>query len=214
MAELTPQFAEILGLLCAEGCHAVSYCTYLEVDRGRPRLRRNKKSETIQLYNKDEKLLLHYTSLLNVVFSYPARVSRNGKVNIGAKHMMRAILNHTPLGCDKWKVPLAVRRANKEIKLAFVRGYFDGDGTSSSTVRFFSINKDGLLGVFSLLTDLRFKPTFQGPIIKKNRRPSYIIQISRKERERFLNEIKPVSKLPARGLAMRGLSSGPRPLDP
>jgi len=43
---------------------------------------------------------------------------------------------------------------------------------------------------------LNMKHTFQKPMIKPNRKPLYCIQLSRRERERFLNLIEPVSKRP------------------
>ena len=58
----------------------------------------------------------------------------------------------------------------------------------------FSTNKKGLKQISMLLDDLEINHTFQGPIIKENRKPSYIIHIKQKERERFLNIIQPISK--------------------
>ncbi len=62
--KMTNELAEILGLLCSEGCHVVSYSNYWEKDREKLRYRKNKKSERIEFYNKDEKLLSHYRTLL------------------------------------------------------------------------------------------------------------------------------------------------------
>jgi len=50
--------------------------------------------------------------------------------------------------------------------------------------------------ISELLNKLRIKHTLQGSILKKNRKPSYIIQISEKDKERFLNTIQPISKKP------------------
>ncbi|MBU0472274.1 MAG: LAGLIDADG family homing endonuclease [Nanoarchaeota archaeon] len=72
---------------------------------------------------------------------------------------------------------------SKKIKVSFLRGYFDGDGTTSNRIRMFSTNIEGLKQVSKILVDLKFKHTFQGPIIKERRKPSYIIQISEKESE-------------------------------
>ena len=55
---------------------------------------------------------------------------------------------------------------------------------------------NGLNKVFQLLVDLGFKPYFEKPMIKENRKPLYVIHIRQNERERFLSLIKPVSKIP------------------
>ncbi len=196
MKNLTLEFAEILGLLCAEGCHTVSYFSYWGKDRGRDRFFRNDKSERIELYNKDKKLLQHYQKLLSKEFDYNPKVTKHGKINICKIDIIKSIISHTKLGFLKWKVPNNIMESSKNIKIAFIRGYFDGDGTVSNRVRMFSSNKKGLKQVSKLLKDLEIKHTFQGPIFKENRKPSYIIQVSEKEKERFLNMIKPVSKIP------------------
>ena len=197
MKLLTKGFAEILGLLCAEGCHVVSYDTYYETFRGKKRLRRNKKSERIEFYNKDEKLLYHYQELLIKEFNYNPKITKHGKINICKRTLIREIISYTPLGHLKWKVPLAVLTGCGEVKIAFLRGYFDGDGTASKSIRFFSTNWMGLDEVSQLLKDIGIKGiTWQGPEIKKNRKPFYTLHVSQKDRETFLNKIKPISKIP------------------
>ena len=56
MKKISLELAEIIGLLCAEGCHVVSYSSYWEKER----YRRNKRSERIEFYNKDLKLLKQF----------------------------------------------------------------------------------------------------------------------------------------------------------
>lgn len=194
--KLTSDFAEILGLLCAEGCHVVQYSSYWGTDRGKKRFYKNKKSERIEFYNKDTVLLEHMQSLLLNVFDYSSTITNRNKINIARRDVVLKIINHTELGNLKWRVPDAVKTGKVEIKKSFLRGYFDGDGTCSGRVKFFSSNYESLLEVSSLLKDLRFKHTVQGPIIKEKRKPSYIIQISEKERKRFLNVLAPISKRP------------------
>lgn len=86
--------------------------------------------------------------------------------------------------------------STKRSQIAFIRGYFDGDGTASGRIRFFSTNELGLKQVSELLKKLKIKHTTQDPVLKEKRKPLYIIQISEKEKERFLNLIQPVSKIP------------------
>jgi len=188
--------AEIIGLLCAEGSHITSYCSYWEKEGEKLRYRKNKKSERIEFYNKDIKLLNHYKELIFKEFGINSNITKHGKINIGNIAIIRKITLQTPLGHLNWRVPQSIINGNQEIKISFLRGFFDGDGTASGSIRFFSTNEKGIRQVSSLLTDLSFRHTIQGPITKPNRKKYYIIQVSRKDKLRFFEEIKPISKLP------------------
>jgi len=82
MKPITPELAEILGLLCAEGCHVISYSSYWEKFREKLRFRKSKRSERIEFYNKDVKLLSRYLDLLLNEFGYKGRITKNGKVTV------------------------------------------------------------------------------------------------------------------------------------
>lgn len=191
---ITPEFAEILGLLCAEGSHVVSYSTYWRIDRGKVRLCRNDRSERIEFYNKDKKLILHYQNLLFKEFNYTTKVTKHGKVNIGNRHVINAIINQTELGHLKWQVPETVITGEIAVKIAFIRGYFDGDGTVSNAIRMFSCNKEGLEKVSHLLQNVGIESNWQKPMLNGKRKPLYVIHVSQNQRESFLNLIQPVSK--------------------
>lgn len=196
MLEISPELAEILGLLCAEGSHIIECSDYLESYRGRKRFRRNKKSERIEFYNKDKRLVNHYQTLLLNEFDYPTKITRFGKINIGNHSIVHSILESVDIGNLSWKVPISVINSDVYTKQAFVRGFFDGDGTASKSIRFFSTNLLGLKGVHVLLTDMRFSSYFIKPQLKPKRKPLYALRIPNSEKERFLNTIKPILKRP------------------
>ena len=193
---VTKEFAEILGLLCAEGSHIVSFSSYYTVEHGRKTFRKNKGSERIEFYNKDEKLLFHYQSLLNKEFGYQSKVTKHGKINIGKRSIIREIIRHTELGHMRWRIPNSVISSDRIVKIAFLRGFFDGDGTVISSVRMFSTNKKGIDQLSFLLSELEFEHTMRGPVIKPNRKPHYVLRIRSKDQIKFLKEINPISKLP------------------
>jgi|TARA_Y100000310_G_scaffold216834_1_gene217892 intein/homing endonuclease len=196
MKNITPEFAEILGLLCAEGSHIVSYSSYWGKDRGRDRFFKNDKSERVEFSNNDYKLLKHYKRLLFKEFNYAPNITKHNKVNICKISIINKIINETPIGHLKWRVPQSVLKSNNEVKSTFLRGFFDGDGTASKSIRFFSSNLHGLNQVSKLLNDIKIKHNPQGPEIKEGRKPSYILYIKERERERFLKTIRPISKRP------------------
>ncbi|MFA5142191.1 MAG: LAGLIDADG family homing endonuclease [Candidatus Woesearchaeota archaeon] len=193
---MSPELAEIIGLLCAEGCHIIQYSDYWETFRGRKRFRKHMKSERIEFYNKDKTLLSHYQDLLLKEFSYPTKVTRFGKINICKRDIIREVINNTELGNLIWRVPSKILSSDDSIKKAFVRGYFDGDGTASKSIRFFSTNIEGLSGVLSLLNQVGFSAYMIKPQLKPNRKPLYALRIPNSEKERFLNTVEPISKRP------------------
>jgi len=196
MKKITPQLAEIIGLLCAEGCHVLTYSSYWCKDRGKARFRVNDRSERIEFTNKDLRLLNHFRKLLIMEFDYKTKVTKHYKVNICKVNTIRQILALTNIGHLKWRVPKSILEGNEEVKKSFIRGYFDGDGSVSNCIRFFSTNKHGLKKVLEILKSLGFSAYFEKPVIKENRKDLYIIHIPNKQRERFLSLIQPVSKTP------------------
>jgi intein/homing endonuclease len=194
--KISKEFAEILGLLCAEGSHIISYSSYWEINGLKKRYRKDKRSERIEFYSKDINLANHYISLLDKEFGFTFKITKHGKINIGNRAIIKSIINQTPLGHLKWQVPNSVIDSNKEIKVFFLRGFFDGDGTAINIVRMFSTNKNGIDQLSFLLSNLNYKHTIQGPIIRPKRKPHYVLQLSRKDQIRFLEEINPISKLP------------------
>ena len=196
MNKITPELSEILGLLCAEGSHIVSFSSYWGKDRGKKRFYKNDKSERIELYNKDIKLLVHYQNLLNQQYGYYPKITKYNKINICKMVIIRDIISYTNLGSFTWKVPEAVKTGDLKCKTAFIRGLFDGDGSAVNGIRFFSSNKKGIYDISALLGDLGFKHTMRGPILKENRKPHYVLRVTNKQKENFLNLIKPISKIP------------------
>ena len=196
MTKISKPFSELLGFLCAEGHHKISYSSYWGKERGKPRFYRNHKSECIEFFSKDKNLLKHYQKIIYEIFGYNPNITKDNKIHICRRKPISIITKYTEIGHLKWKVPDLILKSKQEIKIAFLKGYFEGDGTASNRIRMFSTNKSGLNQVSLILDDLKIKHTWQGPILKENRKPSYILQISQKSRERFLNLLKPISKRP------------------
>ena|SRR3989344_9512657 len=196
MKKLTPELAELLGLLCAEGCYILRYNTYFGKHRNKIILYKNHKSERIEFYNKDKKLIIRFKNLLAKEFYYYPNVTKFGKINICRRDIIRTILIETQIGHLKWEVPKRILNSNKLIKISFLRGYFDGDGTASKNIRMFSTNLSGLNQVAKILIDLKFDYKFEKPMIKENRKPLHYIQLPMYEKERFLKIIQTVSKRP------------------
>ncbi|MFH1641454.1 MAG: LAGLIDADG family homing endonuclease [Nanoarchaeota archaeon] len=130
-------------------------------------------------------------------FNYKANITKHNKVNICKKSIIKKITGQTLVGHLKWAIPESIINGNPYQKIAFLRGFFDGDGTiSNNNVRFFSVNKSGLKQIYLLLLDLDFNPSIHGPETKINRKPFYYVRVPAKERENFLNRVQPIAKRP------------------
>ncbi len=194
---ITPEKAEIIGLLCAEGSHIIQFSNYLQYYKNRKKyyLKRNDKSERIEFFNNDQKLLLHLKLLLKKVYNYEVNISGN-KIRICKNHVIYDLLKYSEYKNMEWRVPKEVTLGNKKIILRFIRGYFDGDGTVSNRLRMFSTNKIGLKQVFRLLNKIGIRCNLVGPEIKPDRKPLHVLYVLESQKKRFLNMVKPISKIP------------------
>jgi len=195
---ISKELAEILGLLCSEGCYVRSRSSYWGVDGGKLRFHKDKITKSIQFYNKDQKLLLHFQKLILHEFNYLVKITKYNKIYLCRRKVIAAILDKTKLGHLRWSVNHDLFE-NKECAIAFIRGYFDGDGTASKYPRLFSTNHFGLIQVSKLLAIIGFSSNFQKPLLKINRKPLFTLRIH--DGKRFLKTISPISKIqvPMRG---------------
>lgn len=194
--DFSEDLAEIIGLLCAEGSYYYRKSSYLSYYKNRDKfyLRKDKETKYIQFANYDKNLLIHFKSLIKKVYDWDVSVEKD-RVRICKRNIIKNLLNFTEYGHLKWKVPDFVLYGKKEIKTRFLRGFFDGEGTVSTTVRMFSTNKNSLLDVSKLLKDLNISYTFNGPVKPPFKKPYYYIYIRKKDENMFIKNLNPVSKI-------------------
>ncbi|MFH0929119.1 MAG: LAGLIDADG family homing endonuclease [Candidatus Aenigmatarchaeota archaeon] len=192
--EITPEKAEILGLLCAEGNHRGYYDMYFEKDRRRKAVfLRERWKEIIEFSNTDMPLLEHFVKLLSIAYDYEPKITKSNKnvfrVCITKKNIIRDLLRYVKLGCLKWDVPECVLESNDKIKLAFIRGFFDGDGSvdftrSTPRIRFSSSNRNGLESLCLLLDSFGLEYSLNGPYAR--RLPSFELLLKTKSVKKFI----------------------------
>jgi len=195
MNQISEELAEILGLLCSEGSYTIStsrcFCFYKE--RGKKYLR-NKTTRYIQFGNYDKKLLQHFRLLVEKEYGHRTGLEKD-RIRICKRFIIDDLLRYTSFGVLKWKLPTDVKNSTFNIKIKFLRGYFDGDGTVSSQIRFFSSNGRSLKDVSNLLHSVGIGNNFKGPYFRKGKRPSFYIYVRRKYWDKFLELINPISKI-------------------
>jgi len=170
LQNINPEKAEIIGFLCAEGSYYDYISKYWSYDHRRnKRYFRVTRQEGIEFGNNNILLLNRFLFLLKKCYNYERRVTgvpKAKKVVIKKILVMRDLLSFTEYGYMKWRVPDDILKTkDKEIKIAFLRGFYEGDGIRPDVnkrniitkVRFSSKNLIGLRQVSQLLKDLNIK---------------------------------------------------------
>lgn len=182
----------MLYRLCAEGCYIDSINYYYAYDKRRDRIYfRKHRQIRIEFGNKNQKILDRFQDLVFAEYNYKSSRATD-RIKICKRNIIYDILSYTQLGHSSWTVPKAILNCSKIVKIAFLKGYFDGDGTLSNRCRFFSTNKGSLQKVSQLLKTIKIGHIFHGPTLKENKKPMYEVYIYEKWRESFLNTLKPV----------------------
>jgi len=178
---MTQEKAEIIGFLCAEGSHYDYICRYWNYDHRRNNSYfRITRQEGIEFSNNNVILLNRFLFLLKKCYEYERRITGihdATKVAIKRKVVVKDLLSFTNYGHLKWRIPkIILNTRNKRLKIAFLRGYYEGDGVRPDLnkkknliirVRFGSTNLIGLKQVIKLLKDLNIKSNLHFSSIRK-----------------------------------------------
>ena len=87
-------------------------------------------------------------------------------------------------------------KSNKDIKIGFLKGFFDGDGSVDiikgkiPRIRIPSTNFNGLTQIKIILDKLKIESNLNGPYKRENKRDSYEILLRKNGIERFIKFIK------------------------
>jgi hypothetical protein len=203
MILLTKEKAEIIGFLCAEGCHHNYICKYWNYDKRRKNSYfRIKRHEGIDFGNNNPLLLDRFLCLLRKCYHYERRVTGvpdARRIVIVKMSVFKDLLSFTDYGCLKWRVPkIIINTRNKRIKSAFLRGYYEGDGVRPDLnknrnlilrARFNSKNLVGLKQVAKLLKDLNIKSNLH---FSSKRKKECELCLYGKNARTFINLTKPL----------------------
>ena len=178
---MSPEKAEILGLLCAEGTHYKYQSSYLEFFKNRgingKYYRRTKIIEAIEFTNLNQALLEHFRDLMSIVYDYsprPTGVKNSMKIRITKNAVISDLLKYTDFGCKKWTVPKEIPDSEADIIASFLSGIFDGDGSfRERDIRLVSVNGNGLKSVSILLSLIGIESWVNGPYKGRGNRRSH-----------------------------------------
>lgn len=110
-------------------------------------------------------------------------------VQIRHRRLFNTISSLSKFDNFNWRVPELVLSGNREIKKAFLNGFFDGEGSVSRQregrlvphLSVSSVNQEGLLDIGKILSDFDITFSFSRRFNKKYRRYYYTLTICRKE---------------------------------
>ena len=153
--------AELLGIMVAEGWYAAKKDNTMSIAFGR------KEVETRQ----------YYAGLIEKLFGYVPKHKQNPKKNVDSLliHSTEIIRWLRSVGLEgktarEKTVPWTILQGTPEIRKAFLRGLFTGDGTveKSGIVSTVSGSKKLTQQVYQLLRSLGFTPTIREHVMKSN----------------------------------------------
>jgi len=177
--KITKEKAEIIGLLCSEGCHINALSSYWEYSKNRKKyyFRKNRRSERVEFSNTNVKLLKHFQTLIFKEYGIKNNINFSSqKVILIRKNIVQNIVKYSDYGYSKWKVPREVFNGSRNVQSAFIRGLYEGDGTKLNWrgkqpyIDFHMYNMKGLKKLIIILKrfeiDSKLYPTIYRLIIK------------------------------------------------
>ncbi len=189
--------AEIIGLLCAEGCYMNTYRIFHEIDKRRGNIYlRFKNRRAIDFANFNMILLRRFADLIETEYGFrPKPIKDRGryaKITLSRKKIIDDLIKYSDYGSLKWSVPKKLFSSDDKVKYSFVRGFFDGDGSADHRrIRLYSTNKKGIYEISELLKSMNVHHTMQGPHKVKGKRDVYTIYICKREMLRIWKYLKP-----------------------
>ena len=180
--EMTPEFAEWLGMYMADG--SVSEAN---------------KSYSIGISNDDPEVTARFTELSKKVFNLDTRAtiteSRVPNYRISSKHLgdyLKEVIG-VPTRAENKDVPDLVMRSTKEVQQAFIRGVSLDSATEKKeypALYFSSVSKSMMSKLKAMLTNMGiFTNTHDVEAYEDNRRTLYSVQITYEYLMKFLKEI-------------------------
>ncbi len=192
--------SELIGLLVSDGSIREYTSKYTEFDKRRnKRYNRIKRVKIIEFINTNKDLIERFRELLKEIYNYNPNVGLdrgNFRIPITKNYIIFDIKEKVRLGHNSWTIPRFIISGNKKIKKAFIRGFFDGDGSTDISksktprVRLTSTNRKGIKEISELLLQLELNHSLLGPYRRgENRKPEFQINIKKDSIIKFINEI-------------------------
>lgn len=152
--------ASIHGNLCGDGCVSI-FDTKRNIADIKKYNRKNllKKRYDIMYTNNRPELIKKFKYNIKLCFPWVKfGSSRKGEVRIRDKRIITHFLKYSKYGSYEWYIPTIITKGNEELKISWLRSYFDDESTVDKyRIVVGSVNKKGLKQVYNLLKSLKFR---------------------------------------------------------
>lgn len=199
---MSKEKAEIIGFLCAEGCFYKYVTKYWEYHADRKKSYfRVQKVRVLQFANNNKRLQRRFLFLLKKVYNYALKFygpSNSMRITIKRRKVIDDLIKYSKYNSFVWKIPKEILFGSKKMKIAFLRGLFDGDGNYSIVrkneirARIYSVNIKELRKVSKILFSFEIKNIIYGPYFgPKSKTGIYELTTTGKNAEAFIKLIRP-----------------------
>ena len=208
---ITPEKAELIGFLCSEGCYYKYIAKYWSFDKRRNNSYfRIQEQEVLQMGNNNPKIQNRFLFLLEKIYKYKIKFYGNPhsmRCTIKRKDVIHDLIKYSKTyNSFEWKLHKTICNGSPGVKLGFLRGYFDGDGSISKTsknrykIRIFSVNIKELKKIQKILNSLSMKSKIYGPYIGgRGKTGIYELTLISENAISFVNKVKPTKIIPDDG---------------
>lgn len=140
---------------------------------------RHKHDYVIKYEVKDLDSLRSFAKEIKEVYGLTAKIGSNPSGKTGkpipyarlrCKDAYEDLARYGRYGCLEWRVPRQIRKGSRAVQRAFLRSFFDDEGSVLETeVRLYSTNLAGLKDIVRLLRDFRIETCIRGGFgLKRN----------------------------------------------
>ena len=200
---MNSRIAEILGLLYSDGTFREYLSSYIRYDKRRPNpYRANQIKRFIEFTNTDFRLLKHFKNIVNKEFEYDPQITHSNhnvfRVSIVKNTVLNELCKYIKKGKDNWVAPESIINGKNILKVAFLRGFFDGDGSVDFSnrgkiprIRITSVNFTGIKQLDKMCKSLGLECNINGPYRSKiiDRRSSYELLFKTSSVNKFIRLI-------------------------
>jgi hypothetical protein len=157
MKNISPELSRIHAHLCGDG--SVFIFKTKEKDRNF--------GGGVGYYNKNQLLLDKFREDFNKLFGVKMKMRKNKEVIIrSVKRARWFIENFGEFGSKKWRIPKEIKDSSKEIKLEWLKAFFEDEAYDEkryNRLKIKSMNQTGLMDAKELLDSIGILSSLTGP---------------------------------------------------
>ena len=178
--KITPEFARIHSHICADGYIAKYQSRRSKkelIDHPRKNLVRNR--YYICYVNTNQTLVNQFIKDIKICFGRKVSTAKKTEYSVSAKWIYDLLKNNGALKSHNFFIPSSILNSKKVIKKEWLKAFFDDEGYIYRKVVFLGIvNKEAIIQIKKLLSELGIESKLYGPYFHKNPRYKPIYRLA------------------------------------